>query len=293
MGHEIGIEYELVGPDGTIAVFNTSGDPDFVGYLKEVGGLDSPEVREASEDIPGWDGAHHGSFFAGRRPVTLEGIIDPAVDYSPALRNAKIDKLLRATNALREDALLKWQESGGVARQISLRRQQPTRITQRVPKAFLAALVAEDPRIVSQAIHTQSVLAGAISSSGEGFPLDFPLDFNEISGTAGSISATNAGNGDAIPWFTVTGPITNPRLVNNTTGKELRLIYTLASGETLIVDGRDRSIKLNGVVDRYSALDFANSEWWTLQPGANDVRLLSTAYSAPAALAISWRDTWL
>lgn len=273
-------------------MFNHALDPDFVGYLTEIGGLDSAEVREASEDIPGWDGAEHGPFYAGRRPVTLEGFVH--VDgITPTIRNSRVDKLLRATLALRADATLKWQESGGVGRQVSLRRQSPTRITGRRPKNFLVAMVAADPRVVSQALHSDTVAASAAAQAGFNFPLNFPLDFTEFVGATASISVTNAGNGDAIPSFVVTGPILNPRIENLTTGKELRLAYNLGAGETLTLDGQERTILLNGTIDRYSALDFSASEWWTLEPGANTVRLQATASSSPAGLAITWRDTWL
>lgn len=292
MAHEIGITYELTGPDGTRAVFQNSGDTDFVGYISEITGLDSADVREQSEDKPGADGAVHGDFFAGRRPVTVEGTISVGAD-SPTIRNSRIDRLLRATLALRSDAVLKWQETGGVARQISLRRQQPTRISGLRPKKFLVAMVAENPRIVSQAENSLAILAGALGTAGADFPLDFDLDFNEVAGSAGTLSITNAGSGDAIPTFEIAGPIVNPRVLNNTTGKEQRFIITLAAGETLVVNGDDRSVILNGATNRYAAYDFSTSEWWTLQPGANDVRLLSTSYSAPAALTVRWRDSWL
>lgn len=292
MAHEIGIQYELTGPDGTRAVLQNSGDPDFVGYISEITGLDSAEVREQSEDKPGTDGAKHGDFFAGRRPITIEGTIHVGSD-SATIRNSRADRLLRASLALRQDAVLRWQETGGVPRQISLRRQQPTRLSGLRPKKFLVAMVAEDPRIVSQEEHSLSILAGALGTSGTDFPLDFPLDFQEVTGSAGTVSVTNAGNGDAIPTFEIAGPIVNPRVLNNTTGEEQWFIVTLAAGETLIVNGHDRSVLLNGAVDRYGAYDFTTSEWWTLQPGANDVRLLSTSYSAPAGLTVRWRDSWL
>lgn len=297
MAHEIGAVYTIVGADGTTAVLNSPTDPNFVGYIREIGGLDSADVRESSEDIPQGDGAIHGSFYAGRRPVTIEGFIHADGDNA-SVRNGRVDRLLRATLALRGDSLLKWTESGGVARQLSLRRQQPTRISKLRPKDFLVAMVAADPRIVSQAINSGSVSAGALTTSGFNFPLNFPLDFMEVAGLAGSISATNAGNGEpggpgALPWFRVDGPITNPRIRNNTTGKEIRIIGSLSSSEYLLIDSRDHTIKLNGSIDRYDLLDFANSEWWELQSGANDVRLLSAAYSAPAALTIYWRDSWL
>ena len=81
-------------------------------------------------------------------------------------------------------------------------------------------------------------------------------------------------------------------LLNNTTGQQVALTYTLASGEFLDVYPERGVILAGGTADRYSALDFAASTWWQLQPGSNDVRLLASSYSSPAALTVAWRHAY-
>jgi hypothetical protein len=100
--------YRLVnGPH--VAVFNDKLDPDYVGTLSEITGLDSAEVRESFEDLVQADGGVHGDFYYGRRPIVLTGKSygHPTV----ALRNYRLDKLLRASNAMRSDATLSWRPS--------------------------------------------------------------------------------------------------------------------------------------------------------------------------------------
>lgn len=101
-----GDRYEIVGPDGTRAVFNDDTDPNYVGMLTEVTGLDSPEVRESAQDIVEGDGGVHGNFYFARRPITMTTRV---FGHSSLVERAtRIDRARRATIALRADATLKW-----------------------------------------------------------------------------------------------------------------------------------------------------------------------------------------
>lgn len=149
LGVEWGAKYTLTGPDGTVVVFNDSTDPNFIGVLSpESSGLDSPDVREDATDATEEDGGHHGDFFYGRRPVVLQGTI---IASSATQRNERVDKLKRATNALRGDAILKWAPLGGPSNgvELKLRRQQPLRVTKGYTKEFQAPMVSADAYIRS------------------------------------------------------------------------------------------------------------------------------------------------
>lgn len=288
---ENGTKYELVRGSARI-VFNDSSDADFVGWLDgESGatGFDGADVREDAADLVEGDGGVHGAFYLGRRSMTFTGIVNPA--GGAAAIADRITKMRRVINgALRDDLTINWQTTGGVPVTINARRQQPLRVPGRFPKNFQAALVASNPRIVTQALHYTELAASAGGAGGMSSPLTSPIiSFSTI---VGQILVENQGTFDAPPIFTINGPATNPIIRNNTTGKELRLIYTLGAGELLKVDVLNGTIKLNNQADRDSALDFANSEWWTLVPGVNDIRYYFSSYSAPASLAVEWRDTW-
>lgn len=77
-GPQYGVKYVLTGMqgDGVRATFNDPSDADHVGYLTNISGLDSPDVREAADDLIGDDGGVHGNFYYSRRPIVLEGMID-------------------------------------------------------------------------------------------------------------------------------------------------------------------------------------------------------------------------
>src|SRR3954468_16656107 len=83
-GAQFGTKYVLLAPDGARVVFKYQNDADYVGWLTNISGLDSPDLRESADDLIGDDGGVHGLFFHGRRPLVLEGMIDnkPGAQHS-------------------------------------------------------------------------------------------------------------------------------------------------------------------------------------------------------------------
>jgi virginiamycin B lyase len=159
-GPQLGTKYTLTGPDGSIATFNDPNDVNFVGSITEITGLDSPEVRENAENIVGMDGGIHGNFYHGRRPITISGTIYNVVSNED--RNFKVTKLLQASNAMREDAILEWTPDGGERQFVKVRRQQPVRVTGGWSKSFQLLLVAADPRIYSTKLSTTIIGATVV-----------------------------------------------------------------------------------------------------------------------------------
>lgn len=292
LGVEQGVVYAIESPTGVRAVINDATDPDYVGYLTSPPtGLERAGVRESADVLPEADGGVHGRFLRDRLAFTLQGIIPP--DGGALSWPARQDRLLEATDALRADALLLWTPSEGDPVQVSFREQQPTRITDRRPKTFLVAGVSEDPGVYSQALH-EAIVAPAPGASAGGFrsPLTSPLVSG--AGVAGSVVAHNAGRGLAWPILTIVGPCTNPSVLNFNTGEVIYFNAVLAAGESLVIDTnpRRRTVRFNGVANRYRFFDSARSDWWALVPGDNDVRVGFATYSAGARLTVQWRDAW-
>lgn len=291
LGIENGAKYALIGPTGERATFNDTTDRDHVGFLDgENGssGLDSADFAEAFDSLVEGDGAIAGDGFLERRPVTLQGIIDPTGGIT--IVGQRITKLRRIVNeARRADMSMLWKTTGGVPVQIKARRQN-FRITGRHPKAFQIGIVAHDPRIYSQELKflqanpNQALVGGFMS------PLTSPLTSN--AGVAGQLLLNNIGTFDTPPFFAIYGPITAPVITNLTTGEEMRFTYTLGANEYLAIDTFASRILLNGTADRDDALDFIRSEWIKLAPGVNDVRLSASSYSTGASLVAQWRDAW-
>jgi hypothetical protein len=102
---EFGAIYTLTNGAWT-AVFNEPLDPNYVGMLTEVTGLDSAEVRENATDLVESDGGVHGAFYMGRRPIVLNGKVFGHATIRE--RQIRLDKARNASLALRSDATLAW-----------------------------------------------------------------------------------------------------------------------------------------------------------------------------------------
>lgn len=291
-GPQYGVPYVLTGPDGERAVFNDSTDPDYVGALEDITGFDSPEVRESADNLVNADGGIHGSFYYGRRPVTLSGKVFNVA--SAAERNTKLTKIQRASNAMRADATLTWTPAGGEAQQIKVRRQQPLRISGGWAKDFQIALVAADPRIYSAQLYTNSVVAsGAVTPSGRTYPLTYPYSYGAYSAASlGNLAITNSGDAPTPPILVLTGPGTNPTIVNTATGERIAFFVTLSATDSLTVDMLNRTVTLNNT-SAYALVDFTNSQWWSLVPGSNTLSMYWTSFTNGASLAVQWRNAWL
>lgn len=292
---QIGIPYELIGPDGTRAVFNDKADPDFVGFLdgeNGVTGLDGADVRESAEDIVEGDGGAHGNFYIGRRNVTLQGMIDPdGVDIVTVMQREQ--RIKRASRALRADAVLRWQQADRPLCRLSVRRQSKPSISGRRPKQVQLAFVSADWRVYSDEEHALAALgSGPPDNGGLTFDMPFDIDFVGLGNGIAQIQALNTGDAMTPPTFRIDGPIDSPTLYNATTGKAMLLTTTLAFGEFLQVDVAARSILYNGVTNLYQAFAYGVSDWIELAPGNNDLRILTPGYSPPAGFTVYWRDAW-
>lgn len=145
-----------------------------------------------------------------------------------------------------------------------------------------------DPRIYSSTLTTLST-SQAVSSGGLVFPAVAPLAFAG-SASGGQITATNAGEFPA-PWVaTISGPVTDPRLENITTGQTVAFTGTVDSGQTLVVSSLDRTVLLNGTASRYSWL-VGTSQWFDLAAGDNTIRFAGT--SGTGSLSFSFRSVWI
>lgn len=108
-----------------------------------------------------------------------------------------------------------------------------------------------------------------------------------------STTVTNNGWADAYPTITLTGPITDPILGNQTQGKQLDILGNYTAGDTIIIDLYNKLITLNGTPAR----NILNSgEWFWAQPGNNIFTLTgdagSTAVNVTQAV-VTWNSAFI
>lgn len=104
---------------------------------------------------------------------------------------------------------------------------------------------------------------------------------------ASSGTATNSGNFSTPPVITFHGAGTNPGLRNNALAaeNEIRMAYTMVGGDTIVVDVKQRSVKLNGA-ERPDIVNMAATDFWSLVAGANGLTKLGGAVT----IDVDWRS---
>jgi phage-related protein len=156
---------------------------------------------------------------------------------------------------------------------------------------FYLDLLAPDPTWydpVGEEQHMNSFEGGMT------IPFELPLDL----GTVGA-SAIIRNKGDlATPvLITITGPVTNPSIENLTTDQTIALVLDIAAGETLVISTVYGSIAATltdalGVETNAMRYITVDSEFWQLQPGANEVSYASSGESGSAEVVIGWRHRY-
>lgn len=148
-----------------------------------------------------------------------------------------------------------------------------------------------DPFIYDTNIQTASV-GLTTQTGGLTFPAGAPFLFG--SQTGGVLQATNLGSVVGPCLMTVTGPCTNPRIEQETTGVTLQFNMTLGASDTLVLDTFYGSAILDGTVSRTN--DLASGSYinaFGIQPGVNNIGFFSSdATATGATLTVEWANTW-
>ena len=164
-------------------------------------------------------------------------------------------------------------------------------------------MTSGDPYVLSANEFSQ-IVQPANGEIGVSDPVTDPMTSPLNEGVA--LLVANEGDAESWPRFRIDGPLTNPQILNQTTGQRIVLGAVLGAAEYLMVYPEFGQVLLGAkqdiggvwfdvaaaLQDRYAYVDFAATDWWQLVDGNNDVRLLSTSFSAGAQVTIWWRHSW-
>lgn len=257
--------------------------------VDEVKGLDSPEFRTASRDHEGVDGGFIDAEFEKARTVSIQGTIydDTSTiesyldslkeNYSP--RTSVIPFYFKAPGV---DERVIFVKPLGIKYEWSSERRYGS-----IP--FRVEMYAEDPRIYDATEQVVTIQQGAIAYTGIDFSLDFSFSFGGSSASTDGQNVTNSGNRSTPAIIVITGPVTNPSIINETVGLTLQFDITLAASETLTIDLANRTVKLNGNINRRGSLRAPN--WFLLEPGDTFIRYRATS-APPSSMTITFRSAW-
>jgi len=252
-----------------------------------------PDVTSGDRGVLLRHGLHAGDDYLSGRSVTLTLEVYGATD---AAIETAVQNLLVAFRPGEDEAGLVFQIPGVANGNKFLlwarprRRSVPINLEwlHRIPIVTIE-MEATDPRLYASAESSQA-LGLPTSGGGMEFPEVPNITFGNTS-TGGEQSLSNAGSFSTSPTVKIVGPVTDPRLINVTSGDTFHWEGTVPSGSYLLVDMGTRTVLLNGTASRYSGLTSA-SVFWDLAPGASSIQYRANAYTASTA-TVTWRSAWV
>lgn len=122
---------------------------------------------------------------------------------------------------------------------------------------------------------------------------DLP-NFGELIDT--SLTVTNSGGSPTPPTIIITGPTTNPVVLNKTTGVKMDFSrnagVSLLAAETLTINVNSLSATKSDSTDQTGTITL-DSEWMFLNAGANDISLYdATPEDLTATISVEFRSAW-
>jgi len=256
--------------------------------INKVTGLDSADYRETKRDHEGADGGFMDAEFETGREITLEGTVysngtslqslldDLKSNYAPVQLPVPFyfsteSNEIRYLNVKPLGVKFDWDSS---------RRLGTTDIKIRV--------FAEDPRIYSTTTVSSTMGISTINTNGFSFNLAFNMSFGGSSAVGAGQYFLNSGNRPTPATLTIAGPVTNPVIINDTIGVSLTFSIDIASGETLVIDLANHTVRLNGVTNRRNTL--LSPTWFLFDPGYTFIRFAAT--SGTGNLTVEMRSAW-
>lgn len=259
--------------------------------IDDVRGLDSAPFRTTTRDHEGDDGGFMDAEFEKSRDIILGGTI-----YGDTGTLESYLDSLKANWGPGSTQVPLYVKAPGVTERmlyvkpLGLKYNWATsRRTGQIDVQFGA--YAEDPRIYDAVQVEQTLSLGATIYTGFGFNIGFNFGFGGISTTTDAYLVTPGGNRPTPPLFIINGPVSDPRILNDTVSKEMIFQgLTLAVGETLVVDPKNKTAKLNGVTNRRNTL--LAPTWFYLLPGSNTLRFRASSSDPAATLIVRYRPAW-
>lgn len=264
-------------------------------------GLDLPELRLGSSELPGQNGAIVGNHLYGGRLITFRGRIrsGSVVEYRQRRRAIEQAVSIRTYQGSVRPRILKlltmddlWLQTDVYTRKFKMDEQYMNH------GEFSLELFAPDYRLldVNEQVRTINVFSGGgwdMSVGGDGWAL--PLDMSV--GGGGSESSVeelfNPGNAPASPNFLLVGQMEDATIINQTTGEQLALDYNLLDGDHIEIDTKLRTVKKisGGVITNIQ--QYFSGSFFELQPGNNVLKLVVASNNAAAKVLVRYKASYI
>lgn len=271
-------------------------DP-YTGWYPQKLTLGTAVPRVVADPVPDADGELDTTTLSGARLVDLELVVDSTVNGTSLW--AMQQRLKTFTDPSRRSVLICTVEENGPELRLVVRgeRWDDQGLTMRGDGAIKAQFRCPSGLLELNEALTLTGNPGDLQvQGGMVFPLVFPLVFSSSTPSTNGVLVPNDGNRKIWPTITLYGPMTDPVVLNSTTGEALYFTgLTIATSDYIRIDGATKTIVNSAGQDYYDTLDFAlGSTWWRLAPGDNRIFVVPDTWTTPpASFDVTWRPAWL
>jgi hypothetical protein len=282
--------YQIELPNGNVLGAGTDVNVQAIRGLRTLAGVRSGDQPKAQQD-----GSYPGFNLLGSRTVQIDwriirpsGTVEAAIQELTAGWQNVIDPStvnLRAGDMLRQYALGTNVPTSSLQIQLPNRAYpllvfgRPTKLDLPVDTSFQWGdiTIPTEFTCTDGLLYDSNIVTASCGlpnpTSGATFNATFNLTFGSSSG--GSFTLNNTGLYNTPPVFMIQGPCTNPAIVNQTTGQQIKLNTTLGASDTIIVDCQNGAVTLNNTANRNNVVD-PTSQFFQLAPGQTTVQFTST-----------------
>lgn len=264
--------------------------------LQEIKGLESPLTRLPRYNLPGQSGAYISNALYGERAIKIRGLVN--VPDGTAVSQVRNTYLANRTTLI-NNLSYSYDSSGRpVPRTLTITLVNGQVLTASVyvdtPLAmgfspdqvdyeeFLITLVAPDPLLYSSTPISATITLPV--GGGTAIPTPVPASLGASSG--GSATMNNIGSQTTYPTITLSAPLTNPYIINQTTGKFIKLNYTISVGQSdVVIDCQNQQIT-QGTND-ITGVQSTDSTFWSIISGNNTIAFSASGGSGNCVVSFT------
>lgn len=262
---------------------------------KGLDGLAEPTYRTTAYERAGEDGGDVASSYVGMRAIALSGRVRGSDDAS----FAQVRRALLVKGRIDRDS-----NSRPVAKQLVVTTLAGETFTAEVHVRKLSIQI-EDNNVADylfELLAPKGYLEGTTSTSsgqvarptsvGANFPWVFDPTIEFGLTTGGTFVVDNPGTADTWPVLTLRGPLTDPVIRHQGTGKFMELDTTLTSDDEVVIDMRNKTVVLNGS-SNYLYTRTTDSEWFSLAPDSNVISFDTSNVSDTGTVELTYVPAYL
>lgn len=285
---------DLITGDGQLEYNNYLLGDNIVTFMESINGWDDlPPVDSSNSLRPASHGAWVGKKLVGQRVITWTGRISTAVrsDWEATIKALR-DAFVPPVGTEELTIVVRTRNETRMAFGTLSQRQIPIDYAYSYYGAKVTLqFECSDPRLYSLGEHSQFISTPPVVASGLIYPLVYPLSYGtEV--PPNTLMINNLGNAPSPITLNFVGPMTNPTLINSTTGEQLGFEIVLTGDDTLTVNTRLGTVLLNGTADRLYTRTLTSSPilGFDMAAGINEFQIIAEDWDEGSGVEIIYRD---